>query len=262
MRILCVGDVVSAEGRAFLSARLSRLKREYEADFVIVNGENAALGNGIDGRSMEEISYAGADVITGGNHSLQKAAAADVLEEMPCLLRPENLGNTFGRGWCRVEGRKRDLLVINLQGMLYLPESENPFVCVERMLKEVATPRDIIVVDFHAEASSEKRAMGYHLDGKVSLVFGTHTHILTADETILPKGTGYITDIGMTGVEHSILGKAIEPALHNFVHWGNPDERQKTQDAKGGSILCGIIAEIDEQTGKCIQIERVVRREK
>ncbi len=261
MRILCVGDVVSAEGRAFLTAQLSRLKREYAPDYIIVNGENAALGNGIDRSSMEEIFDAGADVVTGGNHSLQKAAAADVLEEMPFLLRPENLGNTFGRGWCRLEGRQRDLLVINLQGMLFLPENENPFVRVDALLKEIATPRDIIVVDFHAEASSEKRAMGYHLDGRVSLVFGTHTHILSADETVLPRGTGYITDIGMTGVEHSILGKAIDPALHNFIHWGDPEKREKTLDAKGKSILCGIIADIDEQMG-CTHIERIIRREK
>ena len=262
MRLLCIGDVVSAEGRQMLARELPRLKREYRPDFIIVNGENAALGNGIDRRSMKEIFDAGADVVSGGNHSLQKAAASDVLEETPFLLRPANFGNTFGRGWCRLEGRKRDLLVINLQGMLYLPENENPFVCADGLLEQVATARDIIAVDFHAEASSEKRAMGFYLDGRVSLVFGTHTHVLTADETVLPEGTGYITDIGMTGVEHSILGKAISPAVHNFVHWGEAEQRQKTQDADGRSILCGILAEIDEQTGRCTHIERICRRGK
>jgi len=262
MRLLCIGDIVSLEGREMLFGTLPALKREYRPDFVIVNGENAALGNGIDRGSMEEILSAGADVITGGNHSLQKPSAAEVLEDMEMLLRPENLGNTFGRGWYRVEGLKKDLLVINLQGMLYLPENENPFVCVDRIIRENATSRGIIVVDFHAEASSEKRAMGYHLDGKVSLVFGTHTHVPTADETVLPRGTGYITDIGMTGVEQSILGKAVEPALHNFIHWGDPDQRAKTQDAKGKSMLCGIFAEIDEQTGTCTHIERIFRKEK
>ncbi len=257
MKIMCIGDIVSAEGREMLFETLPALKREYKPDFIIVNGENAAIGNGIDEKSMREILSAGADVITGGNHSLQKAAAGEVLEEMPMLLRPYNFGNTFGRGWYRLEGQKRDLLVINLQGMLYLPENENPFVCAEELLDKIATPRDIIVVDFHAEASSEKKAMGYFLDGRVSLVFGTHTHVLTADETILPKGTGYITDIGMTGVEHSILGKDITTAIHNFKYWGQAELRQKTKDAKGKCILCGIVAEMDEQSGKCTHIERI-----
>lgn len=262
MRILCVGDVVSAEGRRFLATQLARLKREYSPDYIIVNGENAALGNGIDRASMEEILAAGANVITGGNHSLQKASAADTLEEMPFVLRPENLGNTFGRGWCRLEGRKWDLLVINLQGILYLPPSQNPFVRADELIKEIATPRDIIVVDFHAEATSEKRAMGFYLDGRVSLMFGTHTHILTADETILPAGTGYITDIGMTGVEQSVLGKAIAPAIHNFLHWGESDARQKTQDATGKSILCAVLADVDEQTKKCTYIQPIKIKEK
>lgn len=256
MKIMCIGDVVSLEGQQTLERKLPELKRQYAPDFIIVNGENAAVGNGIDRKSMEAILSAGADVITGGNHSLQKAAASDVLEEMPCLLRPENFGNTFGHGWYRLEGRKKDLLVINLQGLLFLPENQNPFECAEALLKEAATARDIIVVDFHAEASSEKKAMGYFLDGRVSLVFGTHTHVLTADETVLPGGTGYITDIGMTGVEHSVLGKEIESAIHNFKHWGFPELRQKTKDAKGSGMICGILADIEEETGRCTNIKR------
>lgn len=237
---------------------LPALKREHNADFCIVNGENAAIGNGIDRRSMEEIFAAGADVITGGNHSFQKRDSAEVLEEMPYVLRPANLGNTFGRGWCRVETLDHSILVINLQGMLYLPDIDNPFVAVTDIINEVARKEDIIVVDFHAEATSEKRAMGYHLDGKASLVFGTHTHIPTADADILPHGTGYITDIGMTGVKDSILGKAIAPAVHNFIHWGDADARQKTQDAHGTTMLSGIVAEIDKQTKKCTKINNFI----
>ena len=258
MKILCIGDVVSAEGRDMLLRTLPRLKREYGAHFCIVNGENAALGNGIDRRSMEEIFSAGADVITGGNHSFQKRESGEILEEMPCLLRPANLGNTFGRGWCRAETLDYSVLVIKLQGMLYLPDIDNPFVTVTDIINAVARPEDIIVVDFHAEASSEKRAMGYHLDGKVSLVFGTHTHIPTADADILPHGTGYITDIGMTGVKESILGKAIAPAVHNFVHWGEAEARKKTEDAHGARLLCGIAAEIDINTKKCTKINNFV----
>lgn len=257
MRILCIGDVVSAEGRQALSEHLPRLKRQYGADVCIVNGENAALGNGIDRRSMEDIFAAGADVITGGNHSLQKERAADALEEMPALLRPHNLGNTFGRGWYRLEGRRRDLLVINLQGMLELPEIENPFTSVEALLAEILTPRDIVVVDFHAEATSEKQAMGYFLDGKVSLVFGTHTHIPTADEWILPGGTGYITDIGMTGVGYSVLGKDPVPCVHNFLTFGSGEARMPIRDAKGPCIICGLLAEIEEETKRCTHIERI-----
>ena len=240
-----------------LRAHLPRLRREHQVDFCIVNGENAAMGNGIDRSSMEEIIFAGADVVTGGNHSFQKKGSDDVLEEMQLLLRPANSPGIYGRGFCRVDTWNYSILVINLQGMLYLPEGDNPFVCVSRLLEEQSRPEDIIVVDFHAEASSEKQAMGYHLDGKVSLVFGTHTHVLTADEQILPGGTGYITDIGMTGVRDSILGKAIEPALHNFIHWGDPTARQKTRDAHGRMRLTGIVAQIDDKSKKCVAIERL-----
>ncbi len=261
MRILCIGDVVSLEGRQELADLLPRLKREYKADFCIVNGENAALGNGIDRGSMEDIFAAGADIVTGGNHSLQKPSAASVLEEMPALLRPANLGNTFGKGWYRLEGLKRDLFVINLQGILGLPESDNPFVTAEKILQEHTTPRDVIVVDFHGEATGEKQAMGYFLDGRVSLVYGTHTHVLTADAHILPKGTGYITDIGMSGVYQSVIGKEIGPAIHNFVHWSEPELRQKVQDAKGESMICGVLADIDEQSKECIYIQSFCRKE-
>ena len=257
MKILCIGDVVSAEGRDCLLKHLPALKREHRPDFVIVNGENAALGNGIDRGSMQEILAAGADVITGGNHSFQKNGAGEVLEEMPCLLRPYNLGNTFGRGWYRAEGRMRDLLVINLQGMLSLPEIQNPFVAVDALLKEIVTPRDIVAVDFHAEATSEKQAMGYFLDGRVSLVFGTHTHVPTADECILPHGTGYITDIGMTGATYSVLGKAVEPCVHNFVAFGDSEKRMPIRDAQGACALCGIVAEFDDTSKHCIHICRI-----
>ena len=257
MRVLCIGDIVSAEGREILQQRLGRLKREYKADLCIVNGENAALGNGIDRPSQEDIFFAGADVITGGNHSFQKKDSGDVLEETENLLRPANLRESFGRGFCRVESWDYSALIINLQGMLYLPECDNPFVMADEIIRKQAQAGDIIIVDFHAEASSEKQAMGYYLDGRASLVFGTHTHVQTADEQILSKGTGYITDIGMTGAADSVLGKAIAPAVHNFVHWGDPEQRQRTQDAHGRLILCGIFAQIDDKTKKCVQLERI-----
>lgn len=254
MKILCIGDVVAALGRDFLAQRLPRLKRETGADFVIVNGENAADGNGIDRTSMNEIFAAGANVVTGGNHSLQKSAAESVLEETPLLLRPENLGNTFGHGWCRVEGTRRDIVVLNLQGNLYLPESENAFACAERFLAQEVTKRDIVIVDFHAEATSEKQAMGYFLDGKVSVVFGTHTHVPTDDAHVLPGGTGYVSDIGMTGAAVSVLGKDVGVCVHNFRY---PDDRQKIADAKGKCQMSGILCEVDDDTRKCVRIDKI-----
>lgn len=254
MNILCIGDVVSDTGRDHLARLLRPLKKETGADLVIVNGENAALGNGIDRESAEDIFNAGADVITGGNHSFQKKTAGTLLEETPFLLRPENLGNTFGRGWCRVEGRKRDVLIINLQGSLFMPDVQNPFACVDALLEKEARPRDLIVVDFHAEATGEKQAMGYYLDGRISLLFGTHTHVQTNDETVLPGGTGYITDIGMTGPIRSVLGKNIDAAVHNF---RCPDDRVPVRDAPSPCRLCGILTQIDDVTGKCINISKI-----
>lgn len=257
MKLLCIGDVVSDTGVRMLSKHLKRLKQQTKANFVIVNGENAAVGNGIDRLSCTQIFDAGADIITGGNHSFQKKNAAHVLEEMPRLLRPENLGNTFGRGWVRLDGTRRDLLVLNLQGQLFLPEIENPFTALERFLNEVATPRDIIVVDFHAEATGEKQALGYFADGKISLLFGTHTHVQTNDEHILPGGTGYITDLGMTGPIYSVLGKAVDPAIHNFYHQNDGTPRRPVQDAPEPCRICGITADIDETTGKCVDINKI-----
>ncbi len=256
MKILCLGDVVSEAGIVAVEKHLRALKKETAADFVIVNGENAAPGNGIDKNSMERLLAAGADAVTGGNHSFQKKTAGAVLEEMERVLRPANLGDTFERGWCRLEGRQRDLLVINLQGMLSLPEIQNPFVYIDNLLAEIQTPRDITVVDFHAEATSEKQAMGYHLDGRVSLLFGTHTHVPTADEQILQNGTAYITDIGMCGPSYSILGKAVGPALHNFLCFGDATRRQQIEDAPAPCEICGIIVEINDSDRKAVSIRR------
>lgn len=256
MKLLCLGDVVSEAGIEAVEQQLRTLKKQTEADFVIINGENAAPGNGIDKNSMERLLSAGADVVTGGNHSFQKASAGEYLEQCDRVLRPANLGDTFGRGWCRLEGRQRDLLVINLQGMLSLPEIQNPFTYIDALLSEIQTPRDITVVDFHAEATGEKQAMGYHLDGRVSLLFGTHTHVATADEQILQGGTAYITDIGMCGPSYSVLGKAVSQALHNFIYWGISEKRQKIQDADHPAQINAIVVEIDEQSRKAVSIHR------
>lgn len=253
MRLLCIGDVVSQEGVEFLAENLPQLRRRYRADAVIVNGENSALGNGVDLRSYEAIMSAGADVVTGGNHSFQKKSAFDLHEEQNRIIRPANVREyTAGRGEITLDFGRERLRVINLSGTLYMRECENPFEYVQRLLEE--QDGAVTVVDFHAEATSEKRAMGFFLDGRVSLVYGTHTHVQTNDAQILQSGTGYITDIGMTGVKNAVLGKAVECCVHNFRY---PDDRMKISDGRGGCILCGVFAEIDAQSKKCTDIQLI-----
>lgn len=252
MRILCIGDIVSAEGVDYLIQKLPRLRREYGADIIIVNGENSAIGNGIDKIAYDGIMQAGADVVTGGNHSFQKKSAGDLHSDEKRLLRPANVKEfTDGTGVITLDMGRYSLRVINISGSLYMKEEcVNPFDFMDGV--DFSDKRTVTVVDFHAEATSEKRAMGFLLDGKASLVFGTHTHVQTNDAQVLPNGTGYITDIGMTGVLHSVLGKDAEVCVHNFK---TPNDRKKIQDAKGKCRLSGIFAEIDIETKKCTEIK-------
>lgn len=250
MKLLCIGDVVSREGIEALERTLPRLKRRFAPDFVIVNGENSALGNGIDAAAYRAITAAGADVVTGGNHSFQKRTAEDLHDGEKRLLRPANCAQKSGRGVLTLDAGRQRLRVISLSGSLFMRDCSNPF----EYMDGVADDGSVTVVDFHAEATSEKRAMGFYLDGRVSLVFGTHTHVQTADAQILPHGTGYITDIGMTGVRDSVLGKDAQVCAHNFRH---PDDRLPTRDGKGECILSGVFAEIGEDK-KCTRIEAFV----
>ncbi len=254
MRILCIGDVVSIDGAQFVMRTLPRLKAELKPDCVIINGENSALYNGIDKQSYEMLLSAGADIITGGNHSFQKPTAPDLHDSAKRLVRPANVtAFTSGVGELTVDFGRFSLRVINLSGTLYMNEPcENPF---EYALRAISRETNAVtVVDFHAEATSEKRAMGFLLDGKVSLVFGTHTHVQTNDAQILKGGTGYITDLGMTGVKHSVLGKDTSVCVHNFLY---PNDRQKIKDAAGDYILSGIVADIDLVTKKCTSITTI-----
>lgn len=254
MKILCIGDIVSHDGAEYLCRKLPHLRREYGVDAVIVNGENSALGNGIDKTSYDMIMSAGADVVTGGNHSFQKRSAGDLHDEEKRLIRPANVKSfDSGKGEILLDMGRYRLHIINLSGALYMKdECENPFLTAQNMLENYTDC--INIVDFHAEATSEKQAMGFFLDGKASLVYGTHTHIQTNDAQILEGGTGYVTDIGMTGVKKSILGKALTCCINNFV---NPENRMRIEDAKGPCQLCGVVAEIDEKTKKCIDIQLV-----
>ncbi len=252
LKVLTVGDVVGGPGMDRICRSLRWLKRKTEADFVIVNGENAAVV-GMTPRQAEEILDAGADVITMGNHTFAKREIVDYLEDSSRVLRPANLAPQLpGRGYGIFETKCGPVAVIDLIGrcgMDYGPD--NPFLLVEKILKQIDTK--LILVEIHAEATSEKLAMGYMLDGRVSAVWGTHTHVPTADAQVLPKGTGYVTDLGMTGPKHSVLG--IRPQLSIAKFRG--DLTSRYQWAEGPTKLEGVLFTIDGQTGLCRSAERV-----
>ena len=249
MRVLAVGDVCAPDGSAFALEMIPRIKREENIDFTIVNGENSAMGNGITPESAEMLFAAGADVITGGNHTLRRKEFYEMLDTNPFVLRPHNLKEAdVGSGYCLFDMGKAQAAVINLSGQIYLErvDADNPFKCVDELLEKAKSDgAKYIFVDFHAEATSEKRAMGFYLDGKVSAVFGTHTHVQTADGQILPKGTGYITDLGMTGVINSILGVKNEIIINRL----KDNDMSRFEQAIGKSMLNGCVFDIDEITG-------------
>ncbi len=250
MKAVFIGDVVGSIGCAALSKTLSSIKREYGADIVIVNGENSAEGSGISARSAQEIYGAGADVITTGNHAFGRSSADEEYERRDTLLRPANLGEELpGKGVCVLDMGRYSLAVINLIGTAFMQPADNPFRCADEILKSIDAK--MIIVDFHAEASSEKRAMGCYLAGRVSAVFGTHTHVQTADEQIM-DGTGYITDVGMTGPINSVLGVRKDIIIEKFRSYRSA----RHVVADGECEVCGAAAEIDPKDGKCTKIER------
>ena len=251
-KVLAVGDVVGNPGMYRICRSLRYLKRKTQADFVVVNGENAAVV-GITPQQAEEILDAGADVITMGNHTWGKREIVDYLDDCPQILRPANYAPQVpGKGWAVFDSKAGPVAVIDLQGrvnMDYTPD--NPFLMVEKILKEVDTK--LVLVELHAEATSEKLAMGYMLDGRVSAVWGTHTHVPTADTQVLPKGTGYVTDLGMTGPKHSVLG--IRPDLSIAKFRGDLPERYRW--AEGPTKMEAVLFTIDTGTGLCRKVERV-----
>ena len=257
MKILTIGDIVSKQGCEYLRETLPKLKKDYRADIVIVNGENSAVGNGITPKSAQHIFDSGADVITLGNHSLRRIEISDYLEENEFIIRPENYHKSApGKGYTIIDKGYARVLVANIQGAVYLDNIENPFAAADRIL-EIAKEEDIkiILIDFHAEASSEKKAMGFYLDSKISALFGTHTHVQTSDEQILPCGCGYITDLGMTGPYYSVLGIAPEIAIKKMKT--NLPVKFAVED--GPCTVEGCFFEIDNKTGKTVSIERFRR---
>ncbi|MBQ8740825.1 MAG: TIGR00282 family metallophosphoesterase [Clostridia bacterium] len=259
MKVLAVGDVCAPDGSAYALKIIPLIKREESIDLVIVNGENSAAGNGITPDSADIIFASGADVITGGNHTLRRKEFYDTLDSNPFVLRPHNLKDTdIGSGYCLLDMGKFLVAVINLSGQIYLERvnADNPFKCVDLLVKKAyADGAKYIFVDFHAEATSEKRAMGFYLDGRVSAVFGTHTHVQTADAQILPRGTGYITDLGMTGVINSVLGVKNDIIINRL----KDNDMSRFIQASGDCMLNGCIFDIDEKTGLTKAVKRIYR---
>ena len=255
-KVLAVGDVVGKPGLDRISRSLRYLKRKTGADFVLVNGENASA-IGMTPQQGDAILDAGADVITMGNHTFSKREIVPYLDDCPQILRPANYAPQIpGRGWGIYETKFGDVAVIDLIGrcaMDYTPD--NPFLMVEKILKQITAK--YIFVEIHAEATSEKLAMGYMLDGRVSAVWGTHTHVPTADAGILPKGTGYVTDLGMTGPRDSILGVRPEQSIAKF----RGDLTSRYQWADGPTKLEAVLFTIDTGTGLCRAVERVDLRD-
>ncbi|HVA93154.1 MAG TPA: TIGR00282 family metallophosphoesterase [Chloroflexota bacterium] len=253
MRILCIGDVFGRPGRDALKATLPRVRREHRVDLVIANGENSAHGAGITITSARDLFDAGVDVITGGNHTWHRREARAYLEQETRVIRPLNYPRgTPGRGAVTVQVGDTPVLVLNALGRLFMKPMEDPFQALNGVL-EGSHGVKVIVVDFHAEATSEKRAMGFFLDGKVSLMVGTHTHVPTADAQILPRGAAYVTDLGMVGARYSVIGLEVPNAVAGFTT-GLPSF---AQPALGPVEVNAVLVDVDPASGKATAITRL-----
>jgi metallophosphoesterase (TIGR00282 family) len=255
MRLLFLGDVVGRTGRQAVVSRLPGLRERYRLDFVAVNAENAAGGFGITEAILTDLLDAGADVVTLGNHAFDQKEALVFIERQPRLLRPINYPpGTPGRGSGIFKAANgSDVLVINAMGLVYMPELADPFRAVEAEVAACGLKggADAILVDFHAEATSEKQALGYFLDGRVSLVVGTHTHAPTADERVLPEGTAFMSDVGMCGDYNSVLGMDRTEPLNRFL---TKIPRSRMEPANGPATVAGVAVEVDDRTGLATRV--------
>jgi len=256
MNLLFIGDVVGQPGRRAISDQLPTLRQRFKLDLVVANAENIADGAGITKKTANELFAAGVDVLTNGNHAWDKKEALEYITTEPRLLRPHNYPDgTPGTGWfVATLGSGHKVGILNLMGNVFMhPHLACPFAAAERAL--VAKPDDVkmVLVDLHAEVTSEKMAMGWYLDGRVSAVVGTHTHVPTADERLLPRGTGYITDVGMTGCYESVIGMDTQKSLKRFVQ----KLPERFEVAEGLGTICGVLLDLDEGTGLCRTITRL-----
>jgi len=255
LRVMLTGDVVGRPGRRAFREYTPKLRREKGIDIVIVNGENSAAGKGITRSSLDELYSGGADIVTSGNHVWDKKDVMEFIDSEPFLIRPANYPEgTPGKGACVYPFKAKNIGVMNLSGRTFMPALDCPFQKADELLKELASECDILFLDFHAETTSEKMAMGWYLDGRVNGVAGTHTHIQTADERLLPKGTAYITDLGMVGPWNSVLGVDIDRVLHKFTT-GMP---ARFDLAEGPNVYSAAVVEIDDKTNETMGIERIL----
>ncbi|HOC73238.1 MAG TPA: TIGR00282 family metallophosphoesterase, partial [Candidatus Hydrogenedentes bacterium] len=256
MRILFIGDVVGRTGRAAVARILPELRKAQAVDLVVANAENSAAGIGATPATLQELRRQGVDLFTLGNHTWRKKELLDAMDGLACAARPANFPDGVpGRGAVTAtlaDGRKA--AVLNLVGRVYMDPADCPFAAADRILPELRKVTPVILVDFHAEATSEKAALGWHLDGRCSAVIGTHTHVQTADEWILPGGTAFLSDAGMTGPAHSIIGMKRGSILEKFVR-GIPG---KFEVAEGPSIFSAVLVEVDDTTGKAQSITRIL----
>ncbi len=255
MRVLMIGDIIGKPGRQTLAQLLPGLRRELSLDLVTANAENTAGGFGLTLKTARSLLDSGVDVMTSGNHIWDKKDIIPHFDDLP-LLRPANYYGAPGRGWL-MHGT---VMVLNLQGRVFMPPIDCPFREADARLREaqqhLGAPPKFVIVDFHAEATSEKQGLGWYLDGRVSAVVGTHTHVATADTRILPNGTAYVSDLGMTGPLNSVIGTQLEPVLERF-RTGLP---QRFEPASGPCILNSVLIDIDDHTGQAVNITRIDRR--
>jgi metallophosphoesterase (TIGR00282 family) len=255
LKIILIGDIMGKLGRWAVSQILPELKKSKEIDFVIANVENAAGGFGLTKEIAHKVFSYGVDCLTSGNHIWDRREIYTYLDQEKRLLRPANYPSTVpgvGSGVFWVH-EKHKVAVLNIQGRIFVKEIDDPFRVAEKEIEILKRETDIIVVDLHAETTSEKQAFGWYLDGRVSAILGTHTHVQTADETILPEGTAFITDVGMTGPHHSVIGIKKEDALARFINQIPKRFTLATEDVK----FCAVLVEVDDQTGKAKSIERI-----
>jgi len=255
INLLFVGDIIGKPGLNIVQTWLPGLIQKYKADFVIANGENASDGKGCTSKEGQILFDLGVHAITGGNHTWDKHQSQDYLKEEPRVLRPLNYPKgTYGNGFIIAETKKGKVAVLNLQGRTFMASIDCPFRSSDWVIQKIRQETKVIVLDFHAEATAEKIAMVNYLDGKVSAVIGTHTHVQTADERIFPNGTGFITDVGMTGPYESVIGMKTQAAINRFIY----QTPQKYETAENDVHLCGIFLKVDSDSGKTIEIERIL----
>lgn len=258
MKILFIGDIVGSPGREAVKSLLPQLQEEFQLDFVIANAENAAGGSGITLKVAQDLFASGVEVLTSGDHIWKKREILEFINTEERILRPLNFpAGAAGRGYAIFRSKKGLAVgVVNLQGRVFMEALDCPFKTVRQAQEELAGQTKIIIVDIHAEATSEKVALGWYLDGKVSAILGTHTHIQTADEKILPQGTAYITDAGMTGPMDSVIGRRVEDVLERFITC----IPVRFEVAKDNVQLQGVVLEIDQDSGKAKSIIRIQRK--